>query len=176
MLALIGKKIGMTQLFNDDGLRIPVSVIKVEPNVVVRERTMEKHGYSAMVLGADTLKKSRVRKPYAGQFPQGTDAKRFLLEFKDFEKQCTVGEALGVEIFEGVRYVDVRGTTKGKGFQGVVRRHKFDRRPRRPRLQVPPGDGFGRHGRIPQDHQGHQDARPHGQRAAHRPEHETVPR
>ena len=125
MLALIGRKIGMTQLFDDEGMRIPVSVIKVEPNVVVRERTMEKHGYSAMVLGADSLKKSRVRKPYAGQFPQGTDPKRFLLEFKDFEKECTVGEAVGVEIFEGVRYVDVRGTTKGKGFQGVVRRHKF---------------------------------------------------
>ena len=57
MLALIGRKIGMTQLFNDEGMRIPVSVIKVEPNVVVTERTKEKHGYSAMVLGADTLKK-----------------------------------------------------------------------------------------------------------------------
>ncbi len=125
MLALIGKKIGMTQLFTDEGMRIPVSVIKVEPNVVVRERTEEKHGYQAMVLGADSVKKSRVRKPYAGQFPEGIAPTRRLLEFKDFERECKVGDALGVEIFEGVTFVDVRGTTKGKGFQGVVRRHGF---------------------------------------------------
>ena len=125
MLAIIGRKIGMTQLWNDEGVRVPLSVIKVEPNVVVQERTKEKNGYSARVLGAETLKKSRVRKQYAGQFPQGTEAKRFLLEFKDFEKECKVGDALGVEIFEGVRFVDVRGTTKGRGFQGVVRRHGF---------------------------------------------------
>jgi len=106
-------------------MRIPLSVIQVEPNVVVRERTAEKNGHSAMVLGADPLKKTRVRKPYGGQFPEGTDPTRFLLEFKDFEKECKVGDKLGVEIFEGVRYVDVRGTTKGKGFQGVVKRHKF---------------------------------------------------
>ena len=125
MLALIGRKVGMTQLFSDEGLRIPLSVIKVEPNVVVRERTQDAHGYSAMVLGADALKKSRVRKPYGGQFPEGTSPTRFLLEFKDFEKECKVGDALGVEIFEGVKFVDVRGTTKGKGFQGVMRRHGF---------------------------------------------------
>ena len=125
MLALIGKKMGMTQLWNEEGVLVPVSVIKVEPNLVVRERTQEKHGYSAMVLGADALKKSRVRKPFAGQFPQGTDPTRYLLEFKDFEKECKVGDALGVEVFEGVRFVDVRGTTKGRGFQGVVNRHGF---------------------------------------------------
>jgi large subunit ribosomal protein L3 len=125
MIALIGRKVGMTQLFNEEGMRIPLSVIRVEPNVVVRERTQDKHGYSAMVLGADKLKKSRVKKPLAGQFPEGTDPTRYLMEFKNFEKECKVGDALGVEIFEGVRYVDVRGTTKGKGFQGVVRRHKF---------------------------------------------------
>ncbi len=125
MLALIGRKIGMTQLFNDAGMRVPVSVIKVEPNVVVQERTTEKHGYSAMVIGADPLKKSRVKKPVAGQYPQGVDPKRYLMEFKDFEKECKVGDTLGVEIFEGVPFVDVRGTTKGKGFQGVVKRHGF---------------------------------------------------
>jgi large subunit ribosomal protein L3 len=125
MLALIGTKIGMTQLWNDDGVRVSVSVIKVEPNVVVRERTQEKHGYNAKVIGALPLKKSRVRKPIAGQFPQGVDATRVLLEFKDFEKECVIGDKLGVEIFEDVRFVDVRGTTKGKGFQGVVRRHGF---------------------------------------------------
>lgn len=125
MLALIGRKIGMTQLFNDEGMRIPVSVIQVTPNMVVRERTADKHGYSAMVIGADPIKKVRVTKPRAGQFPQGIEPTRYLMEFKNFEKECKVGDALGVEIFEGVRFVDVRGTTKGKGFQGVVKRHKF---------------------------------------------------
>jgi len=125
MLALIGRKVGMTQLFNEEGMRIPLSVIKVEPNVIVRERTADKHGYSAVVLGADAVKKSRVRKPIAGQFPEGITPTRVLMEFKDFEKKGKVGDALGVEIFEGVRFVDVRGTTKGKGFQGVVRRHGF---------------------------------------------------
>ena len=125
MLAIIGRKIGMTHLFNEEGLCVPLSVVQVEPNVVVRERTPEANGYSAKVIGAESLKKSRTPKPYAGQFPQGTDPTRYLLEFKDFERECKVGDKLGVEIFEGVRFVDVRGTTKGKGFQGVVRRHGF---------------------------------------------------
>jgi large subunit ribosomal protein L3 len=125
MLALIGKKIGMTQLFNEEGMRVPLSVVQVLPNLVVHERTAEKHGYSAKVLGTDPLKKVRTKKPYAGQFPQGISPTRFLVEFKDFEKECKVGDTLGVEIFEGISYVDVRGTTKGKGFQGVVRRHGF---------------------------------------------------
>jgi large subunit ribosomal protein L3 len=125
MLAIIGRKIGMTQLFNEEGMRVPVSVVQVEPNTVILERTRDKHGYSAMVLAAEPLKKSRIRKPYAGQFPKDTTATRFLMEFKDFERECKVGDKLGVEVFEGVRFVDVRGTTKGKGFQGVVRRHKF---------------------------------------------------
>jgi large subunit ribosomal protein L3 len=125
MLGLIGTKIGMTQLFNDDGTRVPLSVIQVEPNVVVQQRTAEKNGYNAAVLGAGAMKKTRTRKPYAGQFPQGVDPRRYLLEFKDFEKEAKIGDTLGVEIFEGVRFVDVQSATKGKGFQGVMRRHGF---------------------------------------------------
>jgi large subunit ribosomal protein L3 len=125
MLGLIGTKIGMTQFFNDDGTLVPVSVIQVEPNVVVQQRTAEKNGYNAAVLGAGALKKTRTRKPYAGQFPQGVDPRRYLLEFKDFDKEAKIGDALGVEIFEGVRFVDVQSATKGKGFQGVMRRHGF---------------------------------------------------
>jgi len=125
MLALIGTKIGMTQLFGDDGTRVPVSVIRVEPNVVVQQRTAEKNGYSAMVLGAGVMKKTRVTKPYAGQFPQGVDPRRYLLEFKDFGREAKIGDTVGVEIFEGVRFVDVQSATKGKGFQGVMRRHGF---------------------------------------------------
>jgi large subunit ribosomal protein L3 len=130
MLALIGRKIGMTQLFNEAGMRVPLSVVQVMPNTVVEERTAEKHGYSAKVLGFESLKKSRIRKPLAGQFPQGIEPSKLLLEFKDFERECKVGDKLGVEVFEGVRFVDVRGTTKGKGFQGVVRRHGFQGGPR----------------------------------------------
>jgi large subunit ribosomal protein L3 len=125
MLALIGRKMGMTQVFTEDGTRVPVSVVQVEPNTVVRERTEDANGYRATVLGADPLKKRRVTKPYAGQFPQGIEPTRFLLEFRDFERECKVGDRLGVEVFEGVRWVDVRGTSKGKGFQGVVKRHGF---------------------------------------------------
>jgi large subunit ribosomal protein L3 len=125
MLGLIGTKIGMTQLFNDDGTRVPLSVIQVEPNVVVQQRTAEKNGYNAAVLGAGAMKKTRTKKPYAGQFPQGVDPRRYLLEFKDFEKEAKIGDTLGVEIFEGVRFVDVQSATKGKGFQGVMRRHGF---------------------------------------------------
>jgi large subunit ribosomal protein L3 len=125
MLAIIGRKIGMTQLFNEEGMRIPVTLVHVEPNTVVMERTPEKNGYRATVLGVEALKKTRVKKPYAGQFHKVTDPTRFLMEFKDFEKECKIGDRIGVEIFDGVRFVDVRGTTKGKGFQGVVRRHGF---------------------------------------------------
>ncbi|MGA2612333.1 MAG: 50S ribosomal protein L3 [Spirochaetia bacterium] len=125
MLGLIGTKIGMTQLFSDDGTRVPLSVIQVEPNVVVQQRTAEKNGYSAMVLGAGAMKKTRVKKPYGGQFPQGVDPRRYLLEFKDFEKEAKIGDMVGVEIFEGVPFVDVQSATKGKGFQGVMRRHGF---------------------------------------------------
>jgi large subunit ribosomal protein L3 len=125
MLAIIGRKIGMTHLFDADGMRVPLTVVQVEPNVVVNQRTADAHGYVATVVGAEALKKSRTPRPYAGQFPQGTEPTRFLMEFKDFEKECKVGDRLGVEIFEGVRFVDVQGTTKGKGFQGVVRRHGF---------------------------------------------------
>ncbi len=125
MLGLIGTKIGMTQLFSDDGTRVPLSVIQVEPNVVVQQRTAEKNGYSAMILGAGAMKKTRVKKPYGGQFPKDVDPRRYLLEFKDFEKEAKIGDTVGVEIFEGVRFVDVQSATKGKGFQGVMRRHGF---------------------------------------------------
>jgi len=125
MLALIGRKLGMTQVFSEDGTRVPVSVVAVQPNTVVRERTPEKHGYRATVLGAEPLKKARVSKPLVGQFPEGIAPTRVLMEFKDFDRECAIGDRLGVEIFEGVSWVDVRGTTKGKGFQGVVKRHGF---------------------------------------------------
>lgn len=123
MLGLIGKKIGMTQVFDEQGNLIPVTVIQVEPNVVVANRAVDKDGYSAAVLGMGTKKKAI--KPYAGQFPEGIKPAQTLKEFRDFGREVEVGQQLGVEIFEGVHFVDVQGVSKGKGYQGVMKRHGF---------------------------------------------------
>ena len=125
MLGLIGRKVGMTQVFDETGALVPSTVIQFEPNFVVGKRTMDKHGYSAVVLGAGVRKKSRTTKPYAAQFPKGIVPAQELLEFRDFGRECSVGDALGPDIFEGIKMVDVRGTSKGKGFQGVMKRWGF---------------------------------------------------
>lgn len=126
MLGLIGKKVGMTQVFDDYGELMPVTVIKVEPNLVVDERTPDKNGYSAVLLGATDAKLSRVTAPVLGQFKKNElDPKRHLVEMRDFGRECTVGETLGVELFEDAGFVDVTGTSKGKGYQGVMKRHGF---------------------------------------------------
>ncbi|HON13208.1 MAG TPA: 50S ribosomal protein L3 [Treponema sp.] len=125
MLGLMAKKVGMTQVFDNDGNLTPVTVLKVDPNIVIAQKTEEKYGYSAVVLGVDDMKKSRVTKPYAGQFPEGMNPKKKIREFRDFEKECAVGDSLGAELFEGCRYVDVTGISKGKGFQGVMKRWGF---------------------------------------------------
>ncbi|MCF7945770.1 MAG: 50S ribosomal protein L3 [Spirochaetia bacterium] len=125
MLGLIGKKVGMTQVFDERGVLTPVTVIKIDGNIVVAERTVEKNGYSACVIGAEEVKESRVSKPYAGQFKAVEGPKKYLFEMKDFEKEVTVGDTLGVDLFKEISFVDVEGTTKGKGFQGVMKRHGF---------------------------------------------------
>ena len=125
MLGLFAKKVGMTQVFDEAGNLIPVTVIRVDPNIVITHKTEEKNGYNAVVVGVDEKKKSRVTKPYAGQFPENITPKKRLNELRDFEKEAAVGDSLGVEVLEGVRYVDVTGTSKGKGFQGVVKRWGF---------------------------------------------------
>ena len=125
MIGLIGKKTGMTQVFDDTGRLIPVTVIEFAPNVVVGKKTADRDGYDAVVLGVYEQKKSRVTKPYAGQFPEGVSPTRILRELRDFEKEVTVGEKLGVSALEGIRFVDVSATSKGKGFQGVVKRWHF---------------------------------------------------
>jgi large subunit ribosomal protein L3 len=125
MLGLLAKKVGMTQVFDDDGNLVPVTVVRIDPNVVIAQKTPEKDGYSAVVLGVDDLKKQRVSKPYGGQFPDSITPKKRIREFRDFEKEVAVGDSLGAELFEGCRYVDVTGISKGKGFQGVVKRWGF---------------------------------------------------
>ena len=123
MLGLMARKVGMTQVFDDIGNLIPVTVVRIEPNTVITQKTEEKDGYKAVVLGIDEFK--RASKPYAGQFPEGMTPKRTIREFRDFEKEVNAGDTLGAEVFEGIRYVDVVGVSKGKGFQGVIKRHGF---------------------------------------------------
>ena len=125
MLSLIGKKIGMTQLFKDDGILVPVTAVKVEHNIIVGERTEEKHGYNAVILGAYTAKKKHLTKPVLGQFPEGMEPTRVLMEIRDYEREYKLGDKLGAELFEGIRFVDVQGISKGKGYQGVMKRHGF---------------------------------------------------
>jgi large subunit ribosomal protein L3 len=125
MLALIGKKLGMTQIFDEKGAPRGVTVIEVEPNLVVARRTPEKDGYSAVVLGWGKRKPARRKKPVSGQFPEGMEPTRLLREVREFERECKTGDRIGVEAFAGVRWVDVVAVSKGKGFQGVVKRHNF---------------------------------------------------
>jgi len=125
MLGLIGRKVGMTQVFDANGALTPVTVINIEDNVVVNKRGAEKNGYEALVIGSVDMKKNRVRKPYGGQFKNDLTPKKFLVEMRDFEKECEVGDTLGVDLFEGFEYVDVVGVSKGKGYQGVIKRHGF---------------------------------------------------
>jgi large subunit ribosomal protein L3 len=121
----MARKVGMTQIFDDEGNFIPVTVLKLDPNVVIARKEKEKDGYQAVVLGVGEAKKNRVTKPRAGQFPEGITPKKTVREFRDFEKEVQAGDNLGAELFESCRYVDVTGISKGKGFQGVMRRYGF---------------------------------------------------
>ena len=125
MLGLIGKKVGMTQVFDAQGKLIPVTVIKVEDNVVIANRTDDKNGYSAAVVATGEIKKSQTTKPYAGQFKDVCEPKKVVMEMRDFDNEVSVGDKLGVDLFKEVTYVDVTGVSKGKGYQGGVKRYGF---------------------------------------------------
>lgn len=125
MKGLIGKKLGMTQVFDESGNLTPVTVIQVEPNTVVATRTKENNGYEAVVLGVGELKPNKVTKPYAGQFSEGVTPKRTLKEFRDFDGEVKIGDQFGVELFDKTRFLDVTANSKGKGFQGVMKRWGF---------------------------------------------------
>ena len=125
MPGLIGKKIGMTSVFSADGKNVPCTVIEAGPCVVTQVKTVEKDGYKAYQLGYGEAKEKRTNKPMTGIFKKaGTTPKKHLAEFK-FDEEYNLGDTLTVEMFNGVGYVDVVGTSKGKGFQGVVKRHGF---------------------------------------------------
>ena len=125
MEGLIAKKVGMTQVFDESGNLVPVTVIRIDPNTVIATRTKERNGYDAVVLGIDDVKESRVTKAYKNQFAENIAPKRTLKEFRDFEKEVKVGDQIGMELFDGTRFLDVTSTSKGKGFQGVMKRWGF---------------------------------------------------
>ncbi len=126
MSGLIGKKIGMTSIYDADGNIIPCTVIEAGPCVVTQIRTLEKDGYEAIQLGFDEKKESRTNKPMQGHFAKaGTTPKKMLAEFSRFEERKEFGETLTVDVFEEGEFIDVVGYSKGKGFQGVVKRHGF---------------------------------------------------
>ena len=125
MLGLIGKKVGMTQVFDAQGKLIPVTVIKVEDNVVIANRTDDKNGYSAAVVATGEIKKSQTTKPYAGQFKDVCEPKKVVMEMRDFDNEVSVGDKFGVDLFKEVTYVDVTGVSKGKGYQGGMKRYGF---------------------------------------------------
>ena len=128
MPGLIGKKIGMTSVFGADGKNIPCTVVEAGPCVVTQIRTVEKDGYAAVQLAYDEMKEKHASKPLMGHFAKaGTTPKYKLVEFKaDFAQELKLGDTLTVsDVFADTAYVDVTGTSKGKGFQGVVKRHGF---------------------------------------------------
>ena len=123
MKSVIGYKIGMTQVFTEEGVCIPVTVVEVEPNVVLQKRSIEKDGYEALVIGMGDTRENLLTKPELGQFKKANvDAKRVVKEIKGDELMgYEVGNEIKADIFKAGELVDVTGTTKGKGFAGVIK-------------------------------------------------------
>ena len=125
MSGLIGKKIGMTSIFDENGKNIPCTVIQAGPCVVTQVRTEEVDGYSAIQLGFDDKSDKNTTKALQGHFAKaGTTSKRKVVEFS-FEEELNLGDTVGVDLFVEGEFVDISGISKGKGFQGVVKRHGF---------------------------------------------------
>ncbi len=126
MPGLLGKKIGMTSVFSADGKNVPCTVIEVGPCVVTQVKTVDNDGYDALQLGFQEQKEKHLTKPEIGHFKKaGVTPKRHLAEFKGFDGEYKLGDTISVELFSENDFVDVVGTSKGKGFQGVVKRHGF---------------------------------------------------
>lgn len=126
MLGIIGKKVGMTSVYTEEGKNVPCTVIEAGPCVVTQLRTEEVDGYSAVQIAYDDVSEKNSNKAEKGHFGKAnTNAKRKVVEFRDWSNDTTLGDNVTVEIFEEGEFVDVVGTSKGKGFQGVVKRHGF---------------------------------------------------
>ena len=116
----------MTSVFSAEGKNVPCTVIEAGPCVVTQVKSVEKDGYAAVQLGFQEAKTKNTTKPMEGHFKKaGTTPKRHLAEFTDFDKELNLGDIVTVDVFEGANFVDVTGTSKGHGFQGVVKRHGF---------------------------------------------------
>ena len=128
---IIGKKIGMTQIFDEKGNVIPVTVIEATPNIVAQVKTVETDGYNSIQLGYGEVKDKHINKPEKGHFAKaGLTAKKHLREFRvEDVENYKVGDEVKADIFEAGEKIDVQGTTKGKGFQGVIKRHGQHRGP-----------------------------------------------
>lgn len=129
MAMLLGKKVGMTQVYGESGALLPVTVIQAGPCIVMQVKTSEADGYNAVQLGFDDLKPSRRKMPQVGSAEKaGTCPKRFVREMRladDAAPECERGDSVTVAAFADVKYVDVTGTSKGKGYAGVMKRHNF---------------------------------------------------
>ena len=122
--AILGRKLGMTQIFDETGLMIPVTVIEAGPMTVVRKKTTERDGYNAVVVAYEDVKESRINKPQVGELKKaGVTAKRFIREFKfDNADSFEAGKEIKCDIFANGEMVDVSGVTRGRGFSGVIKR------------------------------------------------------
>ncbi|ABW18054.1 50S ribosomal protein L3 [Alkaliphilus oremlandii] len=131
MKGLVGRKIGMTQMFDETGLVIPVTVIEVEANAVTQVKTIEKDGYNAIQVGYGQINERNVNKPSKGHFDKaGVTPKRSLQEFRlESTEGFTAGQELKADLFKAGDKVDISGVSKGKGFQGVIKRHNQSRGP-----------------------------------------------
>ena len=131
MKAIIGKKVGMTQIFDENGVVIPVTVIEAGPCVVAQVKTLENDGYEAVQLGFGEIKEKHLNKPVKGHFAKANvAAKKHLREFRlDSIEGIKVGDELKADVFAAGEKIDVQGTSKGKGFQGVIKRHGQHRGP-----------------------------------------------
>jgi len=130
MKGILGRKVGMTQVFTTDGKLIPVTVVEVTPNVVMQVKTVETDGYNAIQLGVVDKKEKNATKQEVGHAKKAnTTPKRFLKELRNIDGVYSQGQVLSADVFEAGEIVDVTGTSKGKGFQGVIKRHNQNRGP-----------------------------------------------
>jgi large subunit ribosomal protein L3 len=128
--AIVGKKVGMTQVFTEDGIRVPVTVIEAEPNTVTAVRAAERDGYAAVQVAAIPTEERKLSKPELGHLKKaGAPASRVVVEFRDEAPEAQIGEQLKVDQFEAGDRVKVSGIGIGKGFQGTIKRHNFSRGP-----------------------------------------------
>lgn len=126
MISVIGKKVGMTALFAENGKKEPCTVVSCEPNVVTQIKSIDTDGYNAIQIASVEKREKSSNRPEIGHFAKAkTTPKSVLVEVRDYDGDAVLGESFGVEVFNEGEFVDVVGTTKGKGFQGVVKRHGF---------------------------------------------------